>query len=83
MPIDLYPLRFELTQSWLQPSLAGERYDYALVDGNGESVDRDTRIAALDQALVDGRITEDQRVAAKNSVLYAIALYISLQGVPS
>lgn len=60
-------------------SRSNHGYRYCLIDGDGNRVEKDTRIAALDQALADGRITEDQRVNAKNSALYAFALYISLQ----
>jgi hypothetical protein len=54
-------------------------YKYALIDGDGNRIDNDNRVAALDSALEAGRITEDQRVKAKNSVLYSYALYISIQ----
>jgi len=59
-------------------SRASHSYSYRLIDGNGNRVEKEDRIAALDAALADGRVTEEQRVMAKNNTLYAFALYISI-----
>lgn len=60
-------------------SMKYHSYHYCLIDGNGNHVDKDAKVAVIDAALVSGRITEEQRVKAENSVLYSYALYISLQ----
>ena len=55
-------------------------YHYTMIDGaTGTAIDKDAMIALLDQALADGRITEEQRAKGKNSMLYDYALYITLQ----
>lgn len=58
-------------------SRASHSYDYALIDGNNVRVDQDFRIAEHDRLLAEGKITEEQRVNAKNSTLYSFALFVA------
>ncbi len=58
-------------------SRANHDYSYRLIDGNGQQVDGDFRIAEHDRLLADGKITEEQLVKAKNSMLYSYALFIA------
>lgn len=57
-------------------SRANHSYDYRIIDGDGNRVEKEARTALLDSALEAGKITEEQRVKAENSTLYAYALYI-------
>jgi hypothetical protein len=74
--ISLTPGRF-LVVAAETGSRANHSYDYILIDGNGIAVDKDVRVAEHDRLLAEGAITEDQRVNAKNSTLYSLALFVA------